>query len=459
MPLTVIDGTLRASRLRHLATSTFCAAALAVMAACAPTQERVAPREEPAQPPAEAAVVDELAPALQEVLREPEPPRDPRTRVALLLPLTGERSGLGHAMLQAAQLALFDVADREFDLIIRDTRASASGAAEAAESALDAGAELILGPIFSPAVEAVSPIARDHDVAVLAFSNNHTVAGDGTFILGLLPAEQVERIIGYAASRGHTDFAVLAPDNAFGDLITNAMRENAPRFAATVTRMETYDPRADDVSETVRRLTGYDQREEALQARRRELRNDNSSEAQRELRRLRNADVLGPPPFDAVLIPAGGSELQALAPLFPFFDVDPQDVQFLGTSEWNDRSLARESTLAGGWFPAQPPEAWEVFADRYRETFDATPPRLSALAYDATALAALLARQEMNETPNASPYTVERLTQRDGFSGVGGIFRLNPDGTAERRYAILELQPDELRVLDPAPASFRELLN
>lgn len=463
MPLIGIDGSLQIARFGRGVSRTFCVAALAVLAACAPTQERVAPPVEPVQPPPpEAAVPEAPAPGLSEVIREVREAREAeaaRTKAAILLPLSGERASLGEAMLQAAQLALFDVADEEFDLIVRDTQGSAEEAEAAAQSALDAGADLILGPIFSASVDAVSPLARERDVPVLAFSNNRAVAGEGTFVLGLLPSQQVERILGYAASQGHSDFAVLAPDNAFGELVIETAEETVERIAGTQARTATYDPRSSDISDTVRSLARYDQRQQALENRRRELRNDNGARAQRELRRLRNADVFGPPPFDAVLIPVGGSALQGIAPLLPFYDVDPEEVQFLGTAEWNDRSLGREPALVGGWFPAPPPEAWRAFSERYRETFSATPPHLAALAYDATALAALLARQEMAEEDGNSPYTLERLTQRDGFSGVGGIFRLNPDGTAERRYAILEIERNALQQRDPAPESFRELLN
>ena len=57
------------------------------------------------------------------------PPADMvnRTRVALLAPLSGPRANLGQAVLDAAKLALFDVADEEFELRPYDTAATAEG--------------------------------------------------------------------------------------------------------------------------------------------------------------------------------------------------------------------------------------------------------------------------------------------------------------------------------------------
>src|SRR3546814_10014754 len=55
-------------------------------------------------------------------------------------------------------------------------------------------------------------------------------------------------------------------------------------------------------------------------------------------------------PVDALLIPEGGSRLRALAPLLPFFDIDPRAVKFIGTGLWDDASLGSEPALLGGWY-------------------------------------------------------------------------------------------------------------
>ena len=52
-------------------------------------------------------------------------------RVALLLPLTGAQSGLGQALLNAAQMALFDVGGPNLELTVHDTGGRPPGAAQA----------------------------------------------------------------------------------------------------------------------------------------------------------------------------------------------------------------------------------------------------------------------------------------------------------------------------------------
>src|SRR3546814_13041969 len=83
---------------------------------------------------------DEAYETLTEPLRQFEealadlPP--PPLKVGLLLPLSGASADVGQALLNAAQLALFDLGGDRFPLVVRDTPGPPEGAAAAAESAL-----------------------------------------------------------------------------------------------------------------------------------------------------------------------------------------------------------------------------------------------------------------------------------------------------------------------------------
>jgi len=70
-------------------------------------------------------------------------------RVGLLLPLSGANAKLGKAMLNAAQMAVFDFADKRFELLTHDTKGTPSGAVRAATIAIGDGASMILGPLLS----------------------------------------------------------------------------------------------------------------------------------------------------------------------------------------------------------------------------------------------------------------------------------------------------------------------
>lgn len=352
-------------------------------------------------------------------------------RAALLVPLSGPQAGLGQAMSNAAQLALFEVADERFNLIPLDTKGTAEGAVAAVQQAVAQGADIVLGPLFSPEVKAVAPLAREHGLPVLAFTTDRTVLGDGVYTLGFLPGSQVNRVVGYARAQGKERFALLARSDDYGRAVADAFRAAVPAQGGRVVKVEYYDPHAADLTGVVRRLTDADQRGRG--------KGNETNQA------------TGPVPFDAVLIPDDGSRLRQLASLVTYFDADPAKVAFLGTLLWDDPRLSNEPSLQGGVYPAAPAAAHQDFEARYGRAFGTLPGRvggIASIAYDATALAAILARQSMGD------YSQQSLTNPVGFAGVDGVFRLSPDGTSERALAVRQITASGPREISPAPNSF-----
>ena len=389
-----------------------------------------------------------IQPAPQIVLTPP-PGMGDQPKVALLLPLSGRDAALGQQLQEAAELAMFDAADERFTLLPLDTGGTPDGAREAAGKAVALGARLILGPLFGSEAQAVAPVARAAGINVVTFSNDQSIAGDNLFVFGFLPRPQVDRVVGYAAGKGAKRFALLAPRGGFGDTVSDELQKAARANRAQVTRSETYESSAGDLSPTVRRFADFERRSTALANERKQYEGKTDEVSRQALRRLEGLQGQGDIGFDALLMPEGGDRLRSLAPLLSVYDIDPKSVRLLGTVLWDDPALASEPSLRGAWFAAPPPEGRAEFEASYETTFRRKPPRLATLAYDLVALAAVLAK--IDAKPD---FGRTALTQSTGFAGVDGLFRFLPDGRSERGYAILEISDRQRRVVDPAPESF-----
>ena len=224
----------------------------------------------------------------------------------------------------------------------------------------------------------------------------------------------------------------------------------------TVTRTAFFDPGATDAPQKIRAFADFPRRKAALMTERKALAGRSDAISKRALKRLEGLDSLGDPPYEAVLLPVGGAELRRLAPHFAFYDIDPRRVRYLGTALWNDPTLGSEPALRGGAFAALNPESGRAFKKRYRTAFDAAPPDLAGLAFDAVSLAAIL---ELSADAAAPAFDLPRLTQASGFSGVTGLFRLLPNGLNQRGLALMTIGADGLDILDPAPNRFEDLTN
>ncbi|WP_247871887.1 penicillin-binding protein activator [Azospirillum sp. TSO35-2] len=343
-------------------------------------------------------------------------------KVAVLVPLSGQSAAIGQSMLDAAQMALFDMAGDRLELLPRDTKGTPNGAADAARQALADGAKLIIGPLFAADVAAVRPIAQNAGVDVLAFTNDSAQAGNGTYVMGFVPADQVNRVAGFARSQGVTRFTVLAPRSPYGDAVVNAMQAAGPRLGTAVTQVERYDANVTDLSQPARQV---------------------AQEA---------------PLPQAVMLAEGGPRAQGIASALAANGVPSQQVKLLGTGLWDDSSqgqgqaLGREPALVGAWYAAPAPQNRARFESQFEQVYGRKPPRIATLAYDATSIAAVLTR-----SGGPVPFDRMAMTNPNGFEGLDGLFRLRGDGQVERGLAVMEVTPTGARVVDPAPPTFEML--
>ena len=343
-----------------------------------------------------------------------------KVNVAILLPLSGPNAALGKALLNAAQMALYDVGGEGFALSPRDTETGTDGAAAAARAALADGAKLILGPLFSASVAAVAPVAKAGGVNVVAFSNDARQAAPGVYIMGFLPRAQVDRVVAYARGKGMTHFGALVPSNPYGQEVEDGFRQAVEGSGGDIVDIETYETAGKDATEAVKQLA-----------------KSNSKKA-------------GGIGYDAIMVPDGGDRLLAIGPLFPYYDLDPTKIKLLGSGQWDDPRLAKEPSLVGGWYAASDPQIRADFEQRYASLYGgAKPPLVATLAYDATALATALAR-----SPSGPDFSVAALTNPNGFSGLTGVFRFRDNGLVERNLAVLEVSAGGAKVIDPAATSF-----
>jgi ABC-type branched-subunit amino acid transport system substrate-binding protein len=337
--------------------------------------------------------------------REPLP-EPPRSRIALLLPLTGPQAPLGAAMQQAAELALFDHGNRSVELLPMDTGGSASGAAAAARQAVAERVQVIVGPLTAAETSAASGPARAARIPILALTNDTAQAGPGVWTLGVTPAEQVRRVMGAALTEGARRFALVAPDDAFGRALAAAMRAVA---------------READLPEPVLVLHAV---------------RESPAAVGRELAQRAGSGL------DAVLIGSTGRRAREIAAALAPAGIGSPAPRILGHALWAlETDLGEEPALQGAIFAAPDPASRQRFDARYEGAFGMRPPRLAGVAYDAAGIAI---RVVLNPGGGISAGEV--------FDGVDGPVRLQPAGVVQRGLALFVIEgPGPARMLEGAP--------
>jgi len=352
----------------------------------------------------------------------PGPGVDPSrpVQVALLVPGGSGQSGdqaIATSLENAARLAVSDLGAVRIDLRIYETAGSPERAAAQAVAAVNDGAQIILGPVFANSARAVGQALAATDVQVLSFSNNPTAAGGNVFILGPTFDNTARRLAAFAADRGRSRIFAVYERNESGEIGRQAIAGAAAVTGATLAGSEGFDFSQQGVVEAVPRIASG--------------------------ARAGGADAL-------FFTSNTAGALPLLMQLLPENRVGPDQFQFIGLTRWDiPRAILDLPGVQGAWFALPDPDLSERFTQRYQAAFGAAPHPIAGLAYDGIAAVGALAR---SGRPDALGRAA--LTQAQGFAGVGGVFRLMPNGTNQRGLAVAQIRDRQVIVIDPAPRSF-----
>ncbi len=340
--------------------------------------------------------------------------------VALLVPRGSGQAGdaaLAQSLENAARLAMSDLPNVKVDLRVYDTAGNAGTASTVAQQAVADGAKIIIGPVYAQAANAAGLAVLNKNVNVLSFSNNTSIAGGNVFVLGPTFQNTANRLVNYSASQGKTGTVIVYSNDAAGQLgqsaIASALGSSPVNNAGTVS----YDRSQQGVINAVPTIKA-------------------------------TVDSSG---ADSVFLTATtAGALPLLTQLLPEAGVSPATTQFIGLTRWDIPPQTLELPgVQGGWFALPDPSKAQSYRQRYNATYGEAPHPISGLAYDGiAAIGALVAQGKSNALTGAA------LTQSAGFQGVGGIFRLLPNGTNERGLAVATIQNKQVVVIDPAPQSF-----
>jgi len=335
-----------------------------------------------------------------------------QVKVGMILPLSaaGNAGVAAQSMKAASEMALSEFLNPNLQLLIKDDGGGAQGAQQAAQQAIDEGAEIILGPLFASSVPAVAQVARGKGISVIAFSTDSSVANRGVYLLSFLPESDVNRIIEYAASQGKRSFAAMLPENAYGNVVEVAFKQAVPKRGGRIVAFEKYGA-------------------------------DRASAARNVAQALGQADAL--------LLADDGDAVVTVADALSAAGANLQSVQLLGTGLWDNPRVFASAKLQGGLYAAPDPSGFKSFAKRYRARTSNEPVRTATLAYDAVALAAALSR-----TQGGQRFTSDVLLNPSGFAGIDGLFRFRADGSNERGLAVMRVASGGPTLVAGSPKSF-----
>jgi branched-chain amino acid transport system substrate-binding protein len=314
-------------------------------------------------------------------------------KIGLLLPLSGEYAGLGRAIYNSVEMALFETESKNIKLIFRDSGDTIDQAILAAQQLEREGASILIGPIFSSQALAIRKKVNIK-IPIFSFTNDEAIKQNGLWVLGFSPKQQIKAIFNEMLSNSIRNIAIIVPNSNYGEIALQESRRQSIQNNIKINNIYFYDVLSNDFSDLGQLLKV----EKNIQ-------------------------------YNGLLIIASGKQLKEISARAQYRGINPKEIKYFGISGWNNPEVLDEPALLGGHFIAPQQSSFEAFVSRYFKIYDSIPLELSGLSYDVLALCSIALKQT-----ESMPDFISFLTNSSGFNGIFGYFRVDKSGTIYRKF-------------------------
>lgn len=331
--------------------------------------------------------------------KEPIKPETREVKIAVLLPLTGTYAQIGEHYLKAIELSLFDFADANLKAQILDTKGTFEGTLEALKHVKEA--DVLLGPVMSTGVDAAAIWALKRKVPVISLTNNFMKAQSGVFVFGVPPQTEAEEMVRYAVKKGMDRFTVILPSGSFGRLMQEAIHKSIKRYGAKLVDVFFYSTNMEELPSIVKQMQKKT--------------------------------------VDGIFVVNGGQDLFNISKALEEAKISGR---ILGTQQWRASDVSKWPQLNGAWYTTGYSAQKPGFEKRYMSVYNKEPDTTAYLAYDAMAMLA-----KLHKINPYTPFSINALTNPQGFIGLQGAFTLHKNGSIKRHISIMEVKDGIVRFI------------
>lgn len=370
-----------------------------------------------------------------------------KVEIAMLIPTSGKNKELGTSIMNAASISLFEN-DREriVKLIIFDVSDDNNSIDNAFRKIIAQKIKFVIGPVFSNSISRIDKLARDNEIIVMSLSNNSEMLGKtnefgGVFLGGIYPQAQVDKITNFAIEQNKLNFAIIAPNNQYGQTLTQYLKAFVRSRNANFITSEFYDLNGRNIDRAVERAINSFLIPENIK--------NNRSE-----RPINEYDRTYP---DVILIPESGKMLSKILASMKRQNVSERKIQIIGTSQWDEISTLNDPNLIGAWFAAPESRDFYNFEKRYYNIFKKIPPRISSISYDFVNSIIAVTRKNRLKQENVTSlkdFLDYSDSGRIGFAGIDGYFRFLSNGAVQRNLAVLKVGNGNVEVIEKPAETF-----
>ena len=303
-----------------------------------------------------------------------------------------------------------------------------------------ASGKIYIGPIDKKYTKIAKNYCNRH-VLFFSFSSKINLAGDCIYLLNFFPKNELEEL--FNSLEKDSRVVLLFPENDYGYLINSLIDDVVDNTNTVLVNRSSYKDDLSNVRDAIKELGKYELRKYELERQKKILSTKKDENSKKRLKKLQKFKTTTDYDFTHVLIADYGLNLLQVAPLLPYYDIDPNVVQFLSTGVIDDKIFFHEPSLQGTLFPGTEKEKREDLENQYNDIFDENLMRISTLPYD------LIGLLNHVYSKNLSFQQMIKLLDNSSikFDGVDGKFNFY-NNTIKRDLDILKIDSGEAKKIN-----------
>ena len=301
------------------------------------------------------------------------------------------------------------------------------------------GGKVFIGPLNSLDTETLEEFCSEGAI-FFSFSPNTELAKKCIYLVNFFPENELKAVFSFFPD--NSKIALLYPENEYGFKINSIIDKIANQSNSVIVNRASYNENLTNAPEAIKELGKYELRKYELNRQKRILANKKDKESKKRLIKLEKFQTTKDFDFTHIIIADYGLRLLQVAPLLPYYDIDPNVVRFVGTGAWDDEVFYDEPSLNESIYPGIEFKKRKKLNDDYHNLYKERLLRISTLPYD---LVGLLDYLVNNDYTISSLYkTLQNNNIR--FAGVDGNFYFLKN-RIERDLKVLQIKDGQVKAI------------
>lgn len=357
-------------------------------------------------------------------------------QIGVLVPISGEEAEIGKKIYQGVQLAV-DQANSSNGLnaktVVLDTRGNMVETARRTRELIeDHRVPVMIGPVLSHTATVSAAMLMNNPTVMIsptATDDGISALGKNIYQMNVTLGVLGRKVARYAAENLNiNDFAILAPNNAYGKLLAENFKAEIQKRNLELVCEDYYEEGANDFAAQFLNLRAkLLERHLEKMAIERGLDFKGSVSRADSIRYLDSTLSVG-----GLFMPGDADDIVMLAPQVYFHRIR---TQMLGSNGWHNPKVIQDgkryvanAIISTSFELNQNQKMWQDFKSAYKARYNTEPDRISALGYDAASLV-MKALAYAGNDPSRINDALKKTLNYQGLSGLISFDGINGENT------------------------------